>query len=146
MLIRKMTGQDYAGLYTLWTSCKGMGLNDVDDSEEGICRFLARNPQTCFVAEQDGAVIGAIMVGNDGRRGYIYHTAVAPKVQRQGIGTSLVQAAVQALKQMGITKMALVVFEQNEAGNRFWERQGFSRRTDLVYRNKALVKMKRLDT
>ena len=53
MTIRTMTIQDYTGLYALWTSCSGMGLNDIDDSKEGICRFLARNPSTCFVAEEN---------------------------------------------------------------------------------------------
>lgn len=69
---------DYNEIYDLWLSCKGMGLNDVDDSESGIARFLARNPATCFVAEKDGRLVGVIRAGNDGRRGYIYHTAVHP--------------------------------------------------------------------
>ena len=146
MTIRTMTEQDYTSLYALWTSCSGMGLNDIDDSKEGICCFLARNPSTCFVAEENETIIGAIMVGNDGRRGYIYHTAVAPTLQKRGIGTALVQAAIEALKQIGITKVVLVAFEKNEAGNRFWEKQGFSKREDLIYRNKALVQMNRLDT
>ena len=75
MKIRKMQTYDYKKIYDLWLSCKGMGLNDVDDSELGIARFLKRNPDTCFVAEINGNLIGAIMAGNDGRRGYIYHTA-----------------------------------------------------------------------
>lgn len=141
-----MKKEDYSGLYALWTSCPGMGLNDIDDSKEGICRFLERNPKTCFVCEEDGIITGAIMAGNDGRRGYIYHTAVAPKLQKQGIGTKLVQAALKALKEIGITKAALVAFSRNEEGNVFWEKQGFSERTDLVYRNKELVKLRRLDT
>lgn len=145
-MVRTMTEQDYPHVYALWTSCTGMGLNDMDDTKEGISRFLARNPQTCFVFEDDGKISGAIMAGNDGRRGYIYHTAVVPDMQNHGIGTALVQAAVQALRQLGITKVALVAFERNQAGNRFWEKQGFSRRDDLVYRNRALIKMRRLDT
>lgn len=66
--IRKMAMKDYSDIYNLWLSCKGMGLNDVDDSENGIARFLERNPDTCFVAEADGNPIGVIMAGNDGRR------------------------------------------------------------------------------
>lgn len=146
MTIRNMAEQDYAGLYALWTSCAGMGLNDVDDSEDGICRFLARNPQTCFVAEENGKIVGAIMAGNDGRRGYIYHTAVAPAFQKHGIGTALVQAVMAGLKRLGITKAALVVFARNEQGNLFWEKQDFSKRDDIVYRNRTIVEMKRFDT
>ncbi|MDE5766109.1 MAG: GNAT family N-acetyltransferase, partial [Clostridia bacterium] len=72
MQIRKMTIADYDDVYSLWMSCAGMGLNSLDDTKDGIARFLGRNPETCFVALVDGRIIGAIMVGTDGRRGYIY--------------------------------------------------------------------------
>lgn len=140
-----MTIADYEGVYALWLSCAGMGLNSLDDSKEGIEKFLHRNPNTCFVAE-DPSVVGVIMAGNDGRRGYIYHTSVAPGYRRQHIGSALVSAAMTALSEMGISKVALVVFENNEAGNGFWEKQGFTVRRDLVYRNRALADMVRMDT
>lgn len=146
MQIRIMTVNDYHGLYALWTSCKGMGLNDVDDSPEGIARYLRRNPSTCFVAVESGEIVGCIMAGHDGRRGYIYHTAVKPECRGQGIGKALVQAAMEALREEGISKVALVAFARNEAGNAFWERMGFTRRDDLSYRNKTLVDMNRMDT
>ena len=145
-MIRKMQITDYNAVYNLWLANKGMGLNDVDDSESGIARFLARNPETCFVAEHDGKISGVIMAGNDGRRGFIYHTAVHPDYHRQGIGSALVSAALKALMSIGITKVALVVFERNTDGNAFWEKQGFTVRNDLAYRNKALVEMVRKDT
>lgn len=140
-----MTREDYSAVYSLWLSCKGMGLNDLDDSEEGISRFLARNPSTCFVAE-DGGIVGAILAGNDGRRGYIYHTAVSPEYRERGIGRELVNAALKALEALGISKAALVVFARNEDGNAFWERLGFTPRNDLIYRNKAMAEMSRIDT
>mgnify|MGYP003297741878 CR=1 FL=1 len=146
MNIRKMVIDDYDEVYTLWTSCTGMGLNDLDDSREGINRFLKRNPDTCFVAECDNQIVGAIIVGNDGRRGYIYHTAVASQYRKQGIARQLVEIAMQELKQCGINKVALVVFNKNENGNAFWEKLGFTIREDLVYRNKALTEMVRIDT
>ena len=146
MIVRKMLISDYKAIYELWLSCKGMGLNDVDDSEEGIARFLDRNPDTCFVAEIDNRIVGVIMVSNDGRRGYIYHTAVHPDCRKQGIGSALVDTALSALKQIGISKVALVVFEKNAGGNAFWEKQGFTVRSDLIYRNKSLVEMIRIDT
>ena len=145
-MIRKMQITDYNAVYNLWLANKGMGLNDVDDSESGIARFLVRNPDTCFVAERNGTLIGVIMAGNDGRRGFIYHTAVHPDYHRQGIGSALVSAALEALQTLGITKVALVVFGRNTDGNAFWEKQGFTVRTDLTYRNKALVEMIRKDT
>ena len=146
MNIRLMTIGDYENVYDLWMSCAGMGLNDLDDSREGIGKFLQRNPDTSFAAEADGGMIGAILVGSDGRRGYIYHTAVHPKYRRQGVAKRLVDAAMSALRDMGIHKAALVVFGRNEAGNAFWEKMGFTVREDIVYRNKTLAEMVRIDT
>ena len=145
MTIRKMTIDDYEGVYTLWMSCAGMGLNNLDDSKEGIQKFLLRNPETCYIAEGE-EVLGVIMVGNDGRRGYIYHTSVHPEHRHQKIGAKLVEAAMIALTEQGINKVALVVFDRNETGNAFWEKQGFTVRHDLIYRNKALVDIQRIDT
>lgn len=146
MLIRLMTINDYENVYRLWSTTPGVGLNDVDDSCDGIARFLARNPRTCFVAEERGAIAGAVMCGHDGRRGVIYHTVVAEKNRRQGIGSALVRTVLDALRLEGISKVMLVVFADNEKGNAFWERMGFTVRTDLVYRNKALRELVRTDT
>ncbi len=144
--IRTMTISDYDAVYVLWTSCKGMGLNNLDDSREGIERFLLRNPETCFVAESGGKIVGVIITGHDRRRGYIYHTAVNLEFRRQGIAKQLVDTALSALKKQGINKVALVVFDRNNDGNAFWEKIGFSPREDLVYRNKSLTEIIRIDT
>lgn len=146
MNIRIMTIYDYEKVYTLWLSCKGMGLNNLDDSKDGIERFLKRNPETCFVAETDEKIVGVIIVGNDGRRGYIYHTAVDPDYRHNGIATKLVHEAMFSLKSIGINKTALVVFDRNTAGNAFWEKLGFTVRDDLIYRNLSLTDMVRIDT
>ena len=76
MEIRSMTATDYPDVYELWTSNAGMGLNNLDDSEEGIGRFLDRNPTTCFVATEESEIAGAIIAGHDGRRGFIFHNAL----------------------------------------------------------------------
>lgn len=146
MDIRRMNIGDYEAVYALWMSCAGMGLNNLDDSKEGIDKFLQRNPDTCFVAVEDKEVVGVIMVGNDGRRGYIYHTAVNPAYRKQGIATALAEQAMDALHKCGINKVALVVFGRNETGNSFWEKLGFTVREDLVYRNKSITEMIRIDT
>lgn len=101
-MIRIMTPDDYDDVRACWMSCTGMGLNTIDDSREGIIRYLERNPNTCFVDEQEGTITGAILAGHDGRRGYIYHTAVNPAYRHQGIGTALVNAALHALANEGI--------------------------------------------
>ena len=146
MKIRLMNISDYEQVYQLWLSCAGMGLNNLDDSKEGIERFLNRNPETCFVAETEQTIVGVIIAGNDGRRGYIYHTAVNPDYRHQGIATKLVNEAMGALKALGVNKAALVVFSKNTNGNAFWEKIGFTSREDLVYRNKTITEMIRIDT
>lgn len=144
--IRVMTIEDYAGVYDLWIHTPGMGLNTTDDSQEGIDKYLKRNPTTCFVAEAEGRIIGVIMSGHDGRRGFIHHTAVLPAYRKQGIARKLVDHAMNALEREGIHRVALVAFQSNEAGNGFWEHIGFTSRDDLVYRNKAIHELHRIDT
>ncbi|KXT85181.1 putative amino-acid acetyltransferase [Streptococcus sp. DD11] len=141
-----MAAADYPALCQLWLSCAGMGLNNLDDSEEGIVRFLQRNPDTCLVAVEGDRLIGAILVGTDGCRAYIYHTAVAPDCRRRGIAKALVEQALEAVKSLGLHKVSLVVFEGNAAGNQFWEALGFGLREDLLYRDKPLRDMVRIDT
>lgn len=146
MNIRLMQMADYDAVYALWMSCRNMGFNNLDDSREGVARLLARNPGTCFVAEEDGALAGVILSGQDGRRGYVYHMAVAERFRRRGVGTALVTRCLDAMKAEGINKMALLVFRYNDAGNAFWEKQGFSLREDVNYRNRELTPLIRIDT
>ena len=134
--IRLMTVEDFEAVIRFWRSTPGIGLREYDDNLEGFTRFLERNPHTCFCAVKGGRIIGTILAGQDGRRGYLYHTAVDPDERCHGIGSSLVDAAMAALKAEGIKKTALVVFSDNEGGNAFWEKQGFTSRPDLIYRNK----------
>ena len=141
-----MTIQDYEKVYELWMSCKNMGFNDIDDSKEGISRFLERNPNTSFVAIENEKLIGIILGGHDGRRGYIYHLSVNENYRKNGIGSSLVKNCLEAFKQEKISKVALLVFKYNEAGNSFWENQGFVLREDINYRNVALRELVRIDT
>ena len=136
--ICNMCEKDYKEVHKLWCSCDGVGLNEIDDSESGIVRFLMRNPGTCFVARVNGKIVGVILAGQDGRRGYIYHLAVAEEYRGKGIAKELVICAVESLESIGIQKAALVVFANNEGGNCFWEKLGFTVREDLVYRNKSI--------
>jgi len=142
MNIRTMALNDYEQVYALWLNTPNMGLNNLDDTKESIAKYLARNPNTCFIAERDGKIIGVILSGNDGRRGYIHHAAVAQKEQRHGVGAALLSAAISALEREGINKVALVVYGKNEKGNTFWEKQGFAIRSDLIYRDKEIVELR----
>ena len=145
MNIRLLIPTEYPQIFALWRQTPGMGLNNLDDSQEGINRYLQRNPNTCFAAEEDNRLVGVILSGHDGRRAFIYHLAVAADYQRHGIGSALLEAALQALRAEGIHKAALVVMARNQKGNAFWEKSGFSPRPDLVYRDKVLDEMIRYD-
>ena len=144
MQLRKMVAADYDAVFELWTGCPEMELNDVDDSREGVERFLTRNPDTCFVAEEDGAILGVLLAGCDGRRGYIYHAAVVPECRGRGVGSAMVEAALSALKAMGVSKVGLLTFCDNEGGNRFWKEHVFDARTDLLYHSNVLADVHRI--
>ena len=146
MTIRTMTIEDYDQVWALWMSSKNMGFNNVDDSREGIEKYLKRNPTTCFVAEDNGEIVGVILGGHDGRRGFIHHACVSESCRGQGIGTALLNRCLEALKTEGIHKVALLVFRRNEIGNAFWEKNGFTVREDIAYRNRALSELVRIDT
>jgi ribosomal protein S18 acetylase RimI-like enzyme len=138
VVIRPMYISDYESLAELWSSTPGVGLRLLDDSEVGIEKYLERNPSTCFVAEDETRIVGSILAGHDGRRGYIYHTVVASDYRGKNIGKALVDSAVDALVQEGIHKVALVVFKDNAIGNPFWTALGWECREDLNYYNLTL--------
>ena len=140
LMIRLVTIDDYDALYELWnaTEQSRRALNPVDDSREGIERYLKRNPNTCYAAVADGRIIGVILTGHDGRRAIIHHMCVHPDYRRRGIAAKLVAMAEEALKKEGIQKVFGLVFKDNDPANAFWESQGYSLRTNLNYRNKSL--------
>lgn len=123
-----MTIDDYEKLFELWKNTPNMGLRSLDDSKEGVSVFLKRNPNTNYVSYDGEKLIGAILSGHDGRRGYIYHTVVLPEYRKQGIASKLVDAAVAALQKEGITRVCLNVMETNETGKQFWIRKGWEKK------------------
>lgn len=138
MEILEMKISNYEEVFKLWTSTAGMGMRNLDDSKEGISKFLKRNPTTNFIAVDNGKIVGVILCGHDGRRAYIYHTAVYKEYRGKGIGKRLVDKVMDALKHEGINKAALVVFNSNEIGNAFWSSIGWEKREDLNYYNLSL--------
>ncbi len=137
--IRAMTIADYDDVYALWQACEGVGLSAAD-SRQGIRRFLSRNPGLSLVAVDDGRVVGAVLCGHDGRRGYVHHLAVAASHRRRGIGRALVERLLSTLRQQGIDKCHLFVFKDNRAAITFWHKVGYARRVELVMMSHQIAK------
>ena len=117
-MVRLMTIEDYEQVRALWMTIRGFAIRSIDDSREGVARFLRRNPTTSVVAVEDGFVVGAILCGHDGRR---------------GIGKAMVLFCMDALKKENINKVSLIAFTKNDIGNAFWHSVGWKQREDLNY-------------
>ena len=98
-MIRVMTIDDYDSVYDLWMSIKGFGIRSIDDSREGVEKFLKRNPTTSMIAVEDGKTVGAILCGHDGRRGCMYHVCVHEKYRMRGIGKAMAARAMETLRE-----------------------------------------------
>lgn len=134
---REMTMDDYAPALELWRATEGMGLSDAD-SEVAIALFLKRNPGLSFVCVEDGQLIGTMLCGHDGRRGFIYHGAVHRDHRGKGIARQLMNLCVDGLRKQGIAKCHLFVVEDNESGSRFWEHAGWFRRDNILFYSRNL--------
>ena len=132
-IVRTMTIEDYPGIRALWMTIKGFAIRSIDDSGEGVARFLLRNPTTSVVAEEDGEIVGAILCGHDGRRGCLYHVCVREDKRMNGIGKAMVVHCMEALKKEQISKVSLIAFTVNDIGNAFWRCIGWTKREDLNY-------------
>jgi ribosomal protein S18 acetylase RimI-like enzyme len=133
-----MRPENYDEVYAVWEASPGVGLSR-SDSREGISRLLQRNPGCCFVARTGEQIVGAVLCGHDGRRGFITHLAVVPSHRRQGIGRTLVDRCLAALRELGIRKCSLVVFRKNEEAQRFWKSIGWFERDELQMMSKWVI-------
>jgi ribosomal protein S18 acetylase RimI-like enzyme len=134
--IRAMTIEDYDNVYALWQSIDGFGIRSIDDSRDGVARFLSRNPGlsvVAVVASPAETVVGAILCGEDGRRGCLYHVCVRKGWRLEGIGTAMVTHCMHGLRAVGINKVSLIAFTKNDIGNTFWKTIGWTKREDLNY-------------
>ncbi len=140
-MIRSMTIADYEEVYALWKTITGIGLRSVDDSKEGIEKFLRRNEGLSVVAVLDGRIVGCILSGHDGRRGCLYHVCVHADYRNQGIAGNMVRMALDGLKQEGINKVSIIAFKKNRLGNNFWTGLGWEMREDVNYYDQVLNDM-----
>ncbi|HTQ51728.1 MAG TPA: GNAT family N-acetyltransferase [Candidatus Acidoferrales bacterium] len=130
IIARHFRIQDYDAVIRLWRRTEGVGLNE-SDTRRAIALYLRRNPHFSFVAEKDGSLIGAVLCGHDGRRGYLHHLAVARRYRRRGIGRRLVNACLSRLQKAGISRCNIFIFANNAAGMKFWARAGWTLRMEL---------------
>jgi len=128
--IDPLTMSDYDEVFRLWKSCEGIGLSDAD-SFDSIRLYLERNPGMSHVARTGGRVVGAVLSGHDGRRGFLHHLAVHPKCRKRGVGRLLAGRCLEALRAAGIQKCHLMIYASNESGIAFWERIGWTFREDI---------------
>ena len=127
----EMTILDYPDVIALWQNSQGIGLSAAD-TLSGISIYLARNPGHSFVARDQAKLVGAVLCGHDGRRGYLHHLAVQPAYRRQGIGQALVERCITRLRAAGIDKCHIFVYSANQEGQAFWEKIGWVLRTNLL--------------
>ncbi len=131
--MRYMVKEDYQEIRKLWDAIEGFRIRSLDDSLEGIGRFLERNPKMSIVAEDENNIVGSILCGHDGRTGVFYHVCVDPKFRKKGIGRSMAEMALQSLEREKIGTVTLQALADNETGNLFWERIGWLRRSEVNY-------------
>jgi ribosomal protein S18 acetylase RimI-like enzyme len=129
--IRPFEPADFDPVNRLWAVSEGLGAGP-GDTPEAVARFLARNPGLSLVAEEDGAVVAAVLCGHDGRRGQIYHLAVARSHRRRGLGEELVRRCAARLGAAGIERVLIRVQADNLGAREFWARVGGRFRDDLV--------------
>ena len=129
-IVRAFRIQDYDAVVGLWRRTEGVGLNE-SDTRPAIAAYLRHNPRFSFVAERNGRIVGAVLCGHDGRRGYLHHLAVARRHRQRGIGWQLVNACLAKLRQADIQKCNIFIFADNAAGMKFWTRTGWKLRKEL---------------
>ena len=129
--IRPMDMADYDTVIALMQATPGVSLRDAD-ARDATERYLARNPGLSFVALVEDTIVGCLMSGHDGRRGYLQHLLVAPRHRKQGIGRALVAHCLAALGTLGIVKSHLDVLLTNTPGQAYWENAGWMRRDDIA--------------
>lgn len=116
--------EDYEQACALWNSAEGIEICEGDSRDE-IRAYLERNPGLSRIAEANGVIVGAVLCGHDGRRGFIYHLAVSPAVRGRGVGKLLVDDCMCGLRNAGVPRAIILVSNDNSIGREFWLRNGW---------------------
>lgn len=137
-MLREFTMDDYEPALTLWKASEGIGLSEAD-SRENIEHYLSHNPGMSFVAVEEGTIVGAVLCGSDGRRGYLHHLAVVGSHRQRGIGRALVERCMSALSAAGLRKCHIFVIAGNREGQRFWKKIGWQERATLMVMSRDIA-------
>lgn len=138
--IETMKLSDFPAVSRLWRNSEGIGLNE-SDTRPNIAIYLKRNPGMSFVARKGKTIVGAVLCGHDGRRGYMHHLAVAKNHRANGIGKKLVEASFSVLRRAGVTRCNIYLFNSNPEGESFWLHNGWTKRAELQMLQKAVSKV-----
>ena len=138
MKIEPMRIDDFDVVMALWKASEGVGFNEMD-TQPCIASYLERNPGMSFIAREKGKLIGAVLCGHDGRRGYMHHLAVAAECRKRGIARQLVAACFKELAKLGMVKCNIFVYAHNAEGQAFWKREGWNSRVDLLVMQSATL-------
>jgi ribosomal protein S18 acetylase RimI-like enzyme len=130
MQIAEMTIEHYDAIMALMKRTSGIVIRKVD-SRENVERYLKRNPSLSYVAWEGENMVGCVMCGHDGRRGYLHHLAVEPTFRGQGIAHQLITKCLDKLEAEGIFKTHIDVLTTNGVANNYWAKRGWQRRTDI---------------
>ena len=130
MVIREMTIEDYDEVYAMWQTTSKRALSKADERGQ-MERYLQHNKGMSQVAVINGKIVGTVLAGHDGRRGFIHHMAVLPEYRRKRIGHTLAEKAIEMIKSQGIDKTHIFCYQNNETGQSFWRDFGFNKREDV---------------
>ena len=128
--IRPMTIEDYDEVFAMWKITSKRALSSADERSR-IALYLRRNEGLSQVAVADGKIVGTVLAGHDGRRGFIHHMAVLPEYRRRHIGHALAEKAIKKIQSEGIEKTHIFCYQNNETGQKFWSDFGFVKRDDV---------------
>ena len=118
--VRPMEFDDLSEVIELWRQSEGVFLSD-SDTPPALQSYLRHNGFMSYVAVADNRIVGAVLCGQDGRRGYLHHLAVAESHRRQGIGKELVKSCSERLLAEGINRFNIFLLNNNDLGQKFWE-------------------------
>lgn len=125
MKIRQFSMEDYEAVIALWQRAgEGIRLGWSDTRPE-IEKKLSRDPDLFLIAEEDGQIVGAVLGGFDGRRGFVYHLATDPQYRNRGIASALMGELESRLRSKGCLKLYLLVTNDNDQAKDFYLKRGW---------------------